>query len=137
MREVCVAYRIDLNSVQYSTMVLWWLRSTKALPVFVANRVTKILDASEVSQWKHVRTEDNAADLPTQGLTPGDLMKEELWWHGPPSLLVNENEWPSSRLLPRQRQLRGSSANWNRTLRGSTSTWGYFRYCQNFRNAFH
>ena len=73
---------------------LWWIRSTKALPVFVANRVTKILDGSDVTQWRHVRTHENPADLPTRGLTPEELSKEDVWWHGPSFLLVPEQEWP-------------------------------------------
>ena len=96
-REVGIAYQIDLNTPQFftdSTTVLWWLRSTKALPVFVANRVTKILDGSDVKQWYHVRTHENPADLPTRGMVPNDLLEEELWWHGPSFLLVHEDEWP-------------------------------------------
>ena len=98
MREVAIAFRIDLNEVQYftdSTTVLWWLRSVKALPVFVANRVTKILDLSSVKQWKHVKTSENPADLPTRGLTPSALRQETLWWNGPDFLLVPQVEWPA------------------------------------------
>ena len=54
IREVSVAFELDLNQALYftdSTTVLSWLRSVKALPVFVANRVTKILDGSSLSQW--------------------------------------------------------------------------------------
>ena len=97
MREVGMAFKIDLNEPLFftdSTTVLWWLRSTKALPVFVANRITKILDGSDISQWKHVRTHENPADLPTRGVVPGCLIDQELWWNGPSFLLTDKQEWP-------------------------------------------
>ena len=96
-REVGIAFKLDLNEPLFftdSTTVLWWLRSTKALPVFVANRVTKILDGSDVGQWRHVRTHENPADLPTRGVVPWSLIEEELWWNEPPFLLTEEREWP-------------------------------------------
>ena len=96
-REVCIAYKLDMNEVKYftdSTTVLWWLRSTKALPVFVANRVTKVLDSSRVSQWQHVKTHENPADVPTRGMMPLALGLHELWWQGPPFLAFAEDEWP-------------------------------------------
>ena len=97
MRETCIAYRLDMNQARYftdSTTVLWWLRSTKSLPIFVANRVTKVLDGSEVVQWSHVKTHENPADLPTRGVMPQELWKSELWWHGPAFLTGDESEWP-------------------------------------------
>ncbi|KAG8174732.1 hypothetical protein JTE90_012177 [Oedothorax gibbosus] len=38
---------------------------------------------TETSQWQHVASEDNPADLVSRGLEPSRLVNNELWWHGP------------------------------------------------------
>jgi hypothetical protein len=42
---------------------------------------------------RHVRTEDNPADIATRGMEPQDLQNCNLWLHGPPWLLLPYNEW--------------------------------------------
>ena len=87
----------DLSDVTYfsdSTTTLWWIRTPKPLKIFVANRVCKILDASQVGQWKYVNTKENPADLPTRTSTVRHWAKDPLWWWGPKFLTLPEPEWP-------------------------------------------
>ena len=101
-RGVCRAMGWDLSSVLFftdSTTVLWWLRTSKELDVFVGNRVCRILDGSDVSQWYHVSTKENPADLPTRGLSGRLLAKSRLWWEGPPFLQLPRNQWPKQPLV--------------------------------------
>ena len=63
--------------------VLYWLTGKRQLRVFVQNRVTSILQLSRFDQWRHVRGEDNPADLGTRGITVAALEKCDVWWHGP------------------------------------------------------
>ena len=50
---------------------------------FVANRIGEIQMFTEPSQWQHVFTEENPADLCTRGATPSELADSPLWWNGP------------------------------------------------------
>ncbi|XP_014206865.1 uncharacterized protein LOC106638278 [Copidosoma floridanum] len=67
-----------------SQVVLDWLKSHPSRwPVFVANRVSKVLARFPRVTWSHVRSADNPADIATRGVTPSRLALSELWWHGP------------------------------------------------------
>ena len=76
-----------------STCVVHWLKSSKPLPVFVANRIKEILRASDVS-FRYVPSSDNPADLPTRGLSAAEIPKTNLWWYGPSWLKNSEDTWP-------------------------------------------
>ena len=50
---------------------------------------------TEPSQWQHVQTGENPADLCTRGATPDELLESSLWWHGPRWLLSEDKAaWP-------------------------------------------
>ncbi len=66
-----------------SSIVLSWLRhAPETLKTYEANRVTTILEILSRGQWRHVRGEENPADLPSRGTSTSELIKSELWWHG-------------------------------------------------------
>ncbi len=82
-----------------SSIVLSWLHHSPAtLKTYQANRVAAILDILRRSQWRHVRSPDNPADLPSRGMLPTELIKTPLWWFGPPWLLSSPEHWPHTRL---------------------------------------
>lgn len=58
-----------------STIVLAWIGSpAKRWQVFVANRISNIHDKTSPSEWRHVRSKDNPADLISRGTMPEQLM---------------------------------------------------------------
>ncbi|XP_075150623.1 uncharacterized protein LOC142224721 [Haematobia irritans] len=78
-----------------STIVLAWLKKTpSAWTTFVANRVCRIQENVGGTNWYHVRSEDNPADLGSRGVSPSDLAASRLWWHGPQWLSCSQSEWP-------------------------------------------
>lgn len=82
-----------------STIVLSWLKAEpNRLKIFVANRVTKILEITKSSAitWYHVPTKLNPADLISRGVKPNQLKDKDLWWHGPEFLRYDQSSWPSS-----------------------------------------
>ena len=80
-----------------SAIALHWIRKSPGqLQPFVANRVSQIQELSENVTWRHVRGEDNPADLISRGLLPEELVGNSFWWHGPKFLELPENEWPAS-----------------------------------------
>ena len=74
-----------------SSTVIQWLHSSEKQPVFVANRLAEILEATTVDQWYHVSSANNPADVVTRGL-PIEELKESAWIKGPSFLL--SKDWP-------------------------------------------
>jgi hypothetical protein len=61
-----------------------WIAQTATIwDTFVANRVAKIQHAISVSNWHHVRSAENPADVITRGVTVENLIRSQQWWHGP------------------------------------------------------
>ena len=77
-----------------STTVLHYLNSRKKrFPVFISNRVSQILDFSDVSQWKYVESKENPADCASRGLESHELIANNQWFNGPSFLRKPESEW--------------------------------------------
>ena len=87
---------LSISRVLYwtdSTSVLNYISSkTKRFHVFVANKISRILEASNPSEWRYVNTKLNPADLGSRGLLPNQLKVAELWLNGP-TFLDSENCW--------------------------------------------
>ncbi|XP_044729628.1 uncharacterized protein LOC123292978 [Chrysoperla carnea] len=47
------------------------------------------------SQWFHVPTADNPADIASRGCMPSQLVNHKLWWSGPDFLREDFSLWPS------------------------------------------
>lgn len=78
-----------------SEIVLAWLQGhPNRWKTFVANRVSEIHDHLESAVWHHVSSKDNPADCASRGMSPDQLVSDNLWWHGPVWLAKNESSWP-------------------------------------------
>lgn len=85
----------DVTLLSDSTVVLGWLStSPHRLHTFVANRVVSILELSERSQWHHVSTSLNVADVASRGLLPSEIVDHPSWWAGPNFLRDPIDTWP-------------------------------------------
>ena len=83
--EICKALTVPVqNTFMWtdSTTVLQWLNSLDKQPIFVANRVSEILEGTSVDQWHHVASHANPADAGTRGMSSEALQKSS-WLHGP------------------------------------------------------
>ena len=91
---------LSISRVLYwtdSTSVLKYISiKTKRFHVFVANKISRILEASNPSDWRYVNTKLNPPDLGSRGLLPNQLKAAELWLNGPTFLKDSENCWPTS-----------------------------------------
>jgi hypothetical protein len=80
-----------------SNIVLAWINtSPNSLKTFVSNRVAKIISLTSPQDWRHVRTENNAADILSRGAYPTEIIKDKMWFSGPPFLKNDESQWPQS-----------------------------------------
>ena len=78
-----------------SSIVLSWLDGhPRDFKVYVANRVSFILQVTSPQSWRHVPTADNPADCASRGMMPKDLLTHDLWWNGPSWLLVDPIQVP-------------------------------------------
>nr|CAH7740565.1 unnamed protein product [Callosobruchus chinensis] len=98
MSKVLESIKISVDSVSYwtdSSIVLCWISAPpNTWKLFVPNRISKIQGSTDVSQWKHVASADNPADLVSRGISASQLPSCKIWWHGPVWLNKSEKEWP-------------------------------------------
>ena len=91
-RNILYVLGLPMQAVTFysdSMDVLWWVRVRgRSFRLFIANCIGEIQMETEPSQWQHVGTKENPANLCTRGATPNELMKNSLWWHGPEWLLL-------------------------------------------------
>ena len=78
-----------------STIALYWLNTPPAkLKTYICNRVVDTISRVPASQWRHVPTQCNPADIASRGSTPSQLMSFSLWWNGPDWLRDLPDAWP-------------------------------------------
>ncbi|MBM6549257.1 hypothetical protein H7673_10365 [Streptococcus dysgalactiae subsp. equisimilis] len=98
MRSLVVELKLNFSRVTMwtdSAIVLHCIRNTSTRFVtFVANRLRQIHDGSESSQWRHVPTSLNPADLASRGISDAASREMNFWLEGPRFLWKSENEWP-------------------------------------------
>lgn len=80
-----------------SQIVFYWIKSSSKLnrwKTYINNRVALIHELTDNSHWRHVRSEDNPADVVSRGKTSEELINCEIWWRGPPWIVKTSQEWP-------------------------------------------
>ncbi|KAE8278171.1 hypothetical protein D5F01_LYC23759 [Larimichthys crocea] len=78
-----------------STTVLTWLQSESCqYKIFVAHRITEILEHTAASDWRYTDSASNPADDITRGKTLKELAAPHRWNQGPPFLYLPPYQWP-------------------------------------------
>ena len=79
--------KIPQDNIYYfsdSRNVVFWIHNgSRSVPTYVANRLDTIFKYTEASQWLHVATDENSADLPSRGCSLEELKESSLWKEGP------------------------------------------------------
>ena len=87
LREVQTALKLPIHRVTAytdSTIVLAWIAGESwRWTTFVSNRTAQIQELLPATNWHHVSTHNNPADLLSRGVLPDTLINSKLWWHGP------------------------------------------------------
>ena len=90
----------DVKCLSDSTTALWWIYGEpRNFSPFVANRVAEVLTESDPTQWHHVCTKLNVADLATRGASASNIQAESPWIQGPEFFKSDESEWPIDDVL--------------------------------------
>lgn len=96
--KVKISLNIPFKKIYYwcdSTITLAWIKSqSQHFKIFVANRISQIQSLTKTDEWNYIKTNENPADHLSRGLSPGSLICNELWWHGPPWLSLSDKWWP-------------------------------------------
>jgi len=94
---------ISRGNIRYytdSSNVLGWLKNrARSLKRFVSNRVSEIQTVSEISQWSHIASKQNPADLVSRGASVEQLKTSDMWWNGPEILLTTPEDNRGTTLL--------------------------------------
>lgn len=78
-----------------STIVLAWIAAPSSKwKTFVGHRVSEIQELSSISQWRHVNTDNNPADIVSRRCSASQIIESSLWWNGPEWLRAQEEKWP-------------------------------------------
>ncbi|XP_071160771.1 uncharacterized protein [Mytilus edulis] len=77
-----------------SQIVLSWIKSSKNLKPFIANRLKEIRKLTENAEWNYCPTDDNPTDYLTRGIYAKHLYNNSLWMNCPQWILNSEN-WPT------------------------------------------
>ena len=81
-----ISYIIPIKSVMLytdSTITLSWIKSNKKLQPYVEHRVMQIRNLFDNTQWHHIATSINPADLISRGCLFSELEKSGFWFDGP------------------------------------------------------
>ena len=101
--DLADALTLPRSNVHYFTdscvNLLRLQQGPKPYKVWVANRVADILDNTNAENWHFTPGQDNPADLASRGCNMDDLLKSEVWWHGPKWLSGPKSQWPQQPIL--------------------------------------
>ena len=98
-------FQVPMKYWSDSTIVLAWIKKPPSTwTTFVANRVTQIQEATDITQCSHVDSSDNPADISTRGMTPQELISSSLCWHGPKWRSEDERCWPQPESAHKERE---------------------------------
>uniref|UniRef100_A0A7E5A051 Integrase catalytic domain-containing protein n=1 Tax=Panagrellus redivivus TaxID=6233 RepID=A0A7E5A051_PANRE len=87
-----VDHFINITLWTDSSSAFEWFNGHSIRPQFIQNRVREV--RKYVSDIRHVRTNDNPADILSRGTTMAKLITLQKWWHGPTWLSQHDSEWP-------------------------------------------
>lgn len=98
--EVLNELKIDAEYYWTDSMItLCWITSEPHnWNTFVAHRVSKIQQNTQIESWRHVPGEINPADLISRGMLPTDIASSTFWFFGPDFLKQREQHWPPLRI---------------------------------------
>ncbi|KAH7703058.1 Pao retrotransposon peptidase family protein [Aphelenchoides avenae] len=98
-------YIVDNLGMAHSASYLWSdsminlqrvVTPWKQKQLWVENRLKEIREFQETLgiRFRHVRTDQNPADIVSRGIPANELQDNHLWWHGAPFLRQPDIEWP-------------------------------------------
>ena len=88
-----------------SMTVLCWIQHNKPWKKYVSHRVKEIHQLIDKTQWYHCPGILNPADLPSRGISGGELLQSTIWWNGPAFLQLSKDKWPITEILQHMNEI--------------------------------
>lgn len=83
----------DVSYYSDSKAALGWIKSYHlSHPPFVANRIKTVNMLSDRRKWNFIPSASNPADIPTRGSLLRELSANQLWWKGPDTSSILEED---------------------------------------------
>ena len=83
-----------------SMNVLCWIKSpSRKFKVDVGNRISEIQEVTNATNWHHVNTKANPADLPSRGISGEQLAHDTRWWFGPEFFAQPSTTWQEKAIV--------------------------------------
>ena len=102
LTAVNLTYKVPQEKIFYYTdsrNALYWINTpAHKAKTYVYNRSAEIQRVSEPSQWSHVATDVNPADIATRIVSTDDLKSNKIWFEGPPFL--RDKNYVFSKFVP-------------------------------------
>ncbi|KAJ3641834.1 hypothetical protein Zmor_028307 [Zophobas morio] len=76
----------------------WIHTSANSLKMIVGNRISEVTTLTKPNGWRHINSENNAADIVSRGAHPSEIIQNPIWFNGSEFLKSPENQWPQSHL---------------------------------------
>lgn len=115
--KVLPMLKVEIHNIHLwtdSTIVFSWISSLAMIwNTFMDNRVARIQETTNMSDWKHVSTLENPADLISRGVTQ-EMVNLQLWWQGPQWFQHLATSWPSLREVEMNEDV--PEEHWKRSL---------------------
>ena len=73
--------------------LLCWIQNDKHWKQYVKHHVHEIRQMTAKKDWRYCPGVQNAADLPSRGLTGNKMVDNSMWWCSPQFLQLPEEEW--------------------------------------------
>ena len=90
LNAVNLTFKVPQERIFYHTdsrNALYWINTPAyKSKTYVYNRSSEIQRVSEPTQWSHVATDINPADIATRPISSSDLSTNKIWSQGPPFL---------------------------------------------------
>ena len=80
-----------------STITLNYIKESRRVQTYVANRVNEIRELTHLDQWRHCPGRINPADDVSRGLEMDEFLKNNRWLKGPSFLRETEKKCPENK----------------------------------------
>ena len=94
-KEMRIKFERVLHLIDSQTVLNMIHKTSTRFKLYEGSRIGEIQNATngDLSEWAWLPGESNIADCVTRGLDPDKINEKSEWWHGPPMLYTDFEEW--------------------------------------------
>ena len=78
-----------------SAVVYCWILNIDKLYKIFCSQSKEKLESVDIKSWKLANSDTNPSDMISRGLFSSEFVDNELWFHGPAFVRLNQKNWPT------------------------------------------